>query len=569
MSLTAPTAPASTPRVALPGLLAGLMIAIGVVLRFRQFLFCRSLWLDEAMLAVSIAARSPLELLQPLEYNQNAPILFLWLTKASTVVLGVNEYALRALPQSLGILALVLLTLAAKRAFGRAAMIAGASLAALSPALIRFSNEAKPYGVDAFVTAALLLAFVARNPKSRSSALGLGIIASLGVILSHPAVFTATSVWAALTWAHRKDRSGLGRVAGSGMAWILVFAISYFAVVRPASANQLVREGYSTAFLPPTTESADLLPLMVSGTFFPAFGGDGGGMPPLTPTQATLMVAGFLVVLTLIAWRHSGALALALGGPTLLSCVSAALGLYPFGVPRLMVFQYPCLLLAVAAVIGGLWPADALPRLNRLGLTLWLLVLWPSWSNALSTFSSPFVGDNFRDAYQEYAAVQLGEPVYISAKAQPAWLFYSTNWTAETRRQQELFRRRLEFYFAAGGQGAAFENRASRGGPVSPDEGRDLVFDFRGRPEILGIYTGRQWKWPSYVSEVDPGWPEHEASRVQAAAAVVRRPCEWIVFERISELSFRPLRNALRFNYNGRTERQISYPGVSIAQICH
>ena len=554
----------------LPGLVAGLLVTVGVVLRLRQFLFCRSLWLDEAMLAVSIAARSPLELLRPLEYNQNAPILFLWLTKASTVIFGVNEYALRALPQALGALALVLIALTAAKAFGRAAMITGASLAALSPALIRFSNEAKPYGVDAFVTTAVLLAFVTRDPEfRRGSALRLGVTASVGVILSNPAVFTVTAVWAALSWAHRKDSAALRRIVWAGLVWTVVFAISYFAVVRPASANLLVREGYRTAFLPPAAKSAALLPLMISGTFVPAFDGDGGGAPSVTPIAATLMVAAFLVGLTLVAWRHSGALAIALGGGTLLSCASATLGLYPLGVPRLMVFQYPCLLLVVAGVVGGLWPAEAPSRLNRLGLTLWLLMLWPSWANAGRGFSTPFVGDDFRAAYKEYSAVQLGEPVYISAKAQPAWLFYSTNWNAETRRQRDLFGRRLAFYFAAGGQGASFENRVSRGGPVSPDEGRDLVFDFRGRPEILGIYTGRQWRWPTYVSPVDVGWPEHEGSRVRAAAAAVERSCEWIIFERISEQSFRLLRNSLRFDFNGRAQRHISYPGVSIAQICH
>lgn len=552
------------------GAVSGLLLSVGVVLRLRQFLFCRSLWLDEAMLAVSIAARSPLELLRPLEYNQNAPILFLWLTKAFTEVFGVNELALRALPQVLGALAIFFLTLAAAKAFGRAAMIAAASLAALSPALIRYSNEAKPYGTDAFVTTALLLAFAARDPGfGQRDAVRLGAFAGLGVILSNPAVFTATAVWAALLWAHRKDRPALRRIVGSGLAWLTVFSVSYIAVVRPAAANPLVREGYSTAFLPPVAKSAALLPLMISGTFLPAFVGDGGGAPSVTPTQATQMVAVFLGGLGILARLHSGGMAIALGGGTLLAAAAAALGLYPVGVPRLMVFQYPCLLMAVAGLVGTAWPAEAPPRLHRLGLTLWLLALWPAWANAAKGFSAPFVGDNFRDAYRSYLAEQLGEPVYISAKAQPAWLFYSTNWEAETRRQKELFAQRLAFYFAAGGRGASFENRVSRGGPVSPAEGRDLVFDFRGRSEILGIYTGRQWKWPGYVSPVDPGWAEHEAARVRAAANAVSRPCEWIVFERISELSFRPLRDSLRFDFNGRRQRQISYPGVSIARICH
>jgi hypothetical protein len=560
----------SDPRRDRAALMVSALVLIGLVLRLRQFIFCRSLWLDEAMLAVSIAARSPAELLQPLEYNQNAPILFLWLSKLCTWVMGVNEQALRALPQIAGGLVLVALPLAARRAFGAAAAIVCAALAALSPALIRYANEAKPYGVDAFVTAALLLAFVSghRVFAPRSAAL-LAAIASLGVLLSNPAVFTATAIWAALGWAHRGDRGALKRVALSGLSWILTFAVSYAVVVRPAAGNELVRAGYSTAFLPPSGESAERLPLMISGTFFPAFGGDGTGMPNVTPRAAGLITVAFFAGLAFLAWHGHSALAVALGGPVVLAFSAAALGLYPVGVPRLMVFQFPCVLLTVAGVIGCLWPRAATPRLNRLGLILFLLILWPSWLLAWGNFKTPFEGDNFRDAYNEYASLQLDEPVYVGAKAQPAWLFYSTNWTANTRRQRTLFADRLRFYFAAGGQGPSFENRAPRRGPIPAEEGRDLVFDFRGRKEVLGIATGRQWKWGGYVGPVDADWALHESTRLRNASIATQRPCEWIVLERMSELAYRPLRDSLRFEHNGRRERQLSYPGVTIGQICH
>ena len=571
---TPPAAPADTPilqtRFSRTGALLAIFALIGCALRLRQFLFCRSLWLDEAMLAVSIAARSPMELLRPLEYNQNAPILFLWLSKLSTAILGVNEHALRALPLISGCAAIVALAAAARKAFGDPAAVACASLAALSPALIRYSNEAKPYGIDAFVSSILLLLFVARDATfSKRRAIVFSVAAISAVILSNPSIFTLTAVWIALGWTYRHERPALVRVGKSGLLWVAAFGISYVTVVRPAAANELVRAGYSTAFLPPFADAARLLPLMVSGSFYPAFGGDGTGMPGVTGRQAAIIVSLFLSALIFLGRRHGAGVALVLGGPVTLAFAAAALGLYPVGVPRLMTFHFPGVLLTIAGLVGAAWPRNSSGRLSALGLTLWLLLLWPSWTNAASAWAKPFQGDNFRDAYNEYASLQLGEPVYISAKAQPAWIFYSTNWEPNTRRQRELFQNRMNFYFAAGGAGPSFENRASRGGPIPEAEGRDLVFDFRDRLEILGISTGRQWKWPGYVAPVDAGWPEHEAARVRAAAAVAKRSCEWIIFERISELSYRPLRDSLRFDHGGRRERQLSYPGVTIAQLCH
>jgi hypothetical protein len=61
-----------------------------------QFFAARSLWLDESMLALNIASRPLGELLRPLDYNQVAPPLFLWLSRLSIRLAGTNEMALRA-----------------------------------------------------------------------------------------------------------------------------------------------------------------------------------------------------------------------------------------------------------------------------------------------------------------------------------------------------------------------------------------------------------------------------------------------------------------------------------------
>ncbi|MBK8875589.1 MAG: hypothetical protein IPN13_17395 [Bacteroidetes bacterium] len=56
-------------------------IVVGVGLSILNFMNFRSLWLDEAMLALNIVNKSAMELLQPLDYNQVAPIGFLLIEK--------------------------------------------------------------------------------------------------------------------------------------------------------------------------------------------------------------------------------------------------------------------------------------------------------------------------------------------------------------------------------------------------------------------------------------------------------------------------------------------------------
>ncbi|HET9914043.1 MAG TPA: hypothetical protein VFQ13_19270, partial [Anaerolineales bacterium] len=68
----------------------------GILLRVRQFLTGRSLWVDEAMLALNIVHRNFGGLLQqPMEYGQSSPIGYVFSVKIFNLLLGDSEYALR------------------------------------------------------------------------------------------------------------------------------------------------------------------------------------------------------------------------------------------------------------------------------------------------------------------------------------------------------------------------------------------------------------------------------------------------------------------------------------------
>src|SRR5215207_11463259 len=77
---------------------AVILIVLGGLLRLRQYLTGRSLWSDEAMLALNIVNRNVSGLFKPLDYDQGAPIGFLLVEKISHLLFGRNEYSLRLFP---------------------------------------------------------------------------------------------------------------------------------------------------------------------------------------------------------------------------------------------------------------------------------------------------------------------------------------------------------------------------------------------------------------------------------------------------------------------------------------
>ena len=134
------------------------LVSAGLILRLLQLFNGRSLWKDEASLAVSIVERSLVQLVKtPLEYNQVAPPLYLMLAKLSTLLLGSSEFALR-LPSFLcSAASLLLFVVLARQVAEGAAFYAALAMFAFSPLLIEYAGEAKPYSADALGALAVVL----------------------------------------------------------------------------------------------------------------------------------------------------------------------------------------------------------------------------------------------------------------------------------------------------------------------------------------------------------------------------------------------------------------------------
>ena len=135
------------------------IIGFGILVRLVQYVFNRSLWNDEAALALNIINRSYLELLQPLDYNQGAPIGFLMVEKLAVQVFGNNEYALRLFPFLAAIASLfVFYKLAKKCLQSRQAAIIALTLFSTVHIWLQFATETKQYSSD--VAIAVILYFI-------------------------------------------------------------------------------------------------------------------------------------------------------------------------------------------------------------------------------------------------------------------------------------------------------------------------------------------------------------------------------------------------------------------------
>lgn len=139
--------------------LVGVLILLGIVVRYIQFTSDRPLWVDEAMLTVNILNRSYRELLIPLDYEQQAPIGFLLVEKWLTNHFGIGERILRLFPFVASIGSLVLMAILSIEVLPYTFSLISLLLFVLSAPLIYYASEVKPYALD--LTVGLMLTVIA------------------------------------------------------------------------------------------------------------------------------------------------------------------------------------------------------------------------------------------------------------------------------------------------------------------------------------------------------------------------------------------------------------------------
>lgn len=424
--------------------LAILALLIGALFRILQYLGNRSLWQDEALVLPWFLNPGFAELLNPFVLRP-LPAGFLVFEKLLARTFGDWELVLRLVPLLGGLAVLAFCYGLARATLAEHAVPVAVAVVALSPFLIYYASELKPYSTDAAATSGVvwLAAHLRHRQITWWRAAAWAAATLLAIWISLTAVFAICG--SALVLLAARLRAG-ERLATWRLLWASVpagtlFMLPYLAgVLQPAGAAPAAADapGYmqsfwESGFMPlPPTRAADWLwfPRTALRVFQDPLGllHGGTGFGPLA--LALLALAVFAIGVFSVG-RWNAALLLA---PVALTLLASGLGRYPFGADwntggRVILFLVPCFLLVMAGGLAQLH--EWLPaRLRVLWLLPVALLLLPPLAQAATTV--PY-GRGELKPLLEYVADnrQPGDRLYVHYDALPAFRYYSERYGIE------------------------------------------------------------------------------------------------------------------------------------------
>lgn len=394
-----------------PITLGWFLIILGIILRLRQYLFNRSLWADEGSLAFNLANRSFFGLTQPLDYEQGAPLGFLFIEKLFVVLLGNRDQIMRLFPLLSGLVAIYFFYRIARDHI-QGGMLA-TFLFAVSSSMVYFSSELKQYSSDVMI--AVLLVFLAlrclKEGVQTREFLLLGISGAVAIWISHPSAFILAGIGltlfvAALT---RNPRVPVLWLVGLGGLWLLSFGVEYFFSLRYLIADDYLQGFWQKAFMPlPPWENRDWFVRTYYSVLLTSFNRTDliliRGIPLLV----------FIGALSLLYRERN--IAILILSPFFLALFASALQKYPFK-DRFVLFLVPFLFLLIAEGLGQIyltiarwqpWVARGAYALLVVGLFLQPTLL------TFDTFVRPYNGSDIRPVIEYVAENRSGdETIYV------------------------------------------------------------------------------------------------------------------------------------------------------------
>lgn len=502
------------------GLVVAGVLAGGAIVRVADLVRARSLWADEAMLALNVVGHGPLEILGHVDLLQVAPPLFITLQQLSAALLGVNEPAMRLVPMLAGLLASVFSWPVARRVVGRPAAVIVVGLVALSATLVAYSNEAKPYTVDAMASVLLLLLTLraGEQPQSLARATALALFLALGPLLSFPVAFVGAGSVLAMTLLMLGGRLVFRRVLVFAVAWVAGSLVSLAMQQDPATKAAMAVYWQGSFF--------DFGDLRFAWAFWRdlAFTALVGGAR-LTTADVIERSSGLIgLVLSAIGAvslyrRDRGMLAVVIA-PLGAALVTSAIGYYPLSL-RLWLWAAPLVMLLLVAGIRSV--ANRLPvKAPVFLLAIAALLVFPSARRDIYYLRHPVIGPE--DAKAVVAALSerrtREDALYVPARSASAWLFYTFPWSEADPDQSAWLH---EYLALASPGGPSF---IAGPAPATLDAEQDRLL--RSAPPedaILGVASGHMIApRRGSIADPDPNWTRIDLRRIRSTG----KRCTWV-----------------------------------------
>lgn len=403
-------------KTSLPGKLFTSFILLGILLALINFLNNRSLWLDEAFLALNIVNKPVHELLAPLDHNQVAPIGFLVIEKFFAALFGNTDWSMRVLPMvaflaSIPLIASIVSQLTANKKVG----LFSAAWFSLSYWSIYFSSEVKQYMSDVFICLTitfLVLSFL----EKRKGYYGLILAGVLSVWFSNIAVILLFSGGLLLLYNAVKtpDQLLFKTILLLG-CWVFSFGVYYFFFIHdhPSEKYMLAYWEKSGAFFPQDVFSSLFYSSLLKKTsaYFSLLGAGKFGLATLPFLIAGLIHLGKKKLILLFAL------------PVIIHLALAYLKMYPFSL-RLILYLQPLLILVITVGVYRIFSTKALRPLQTIALS-GILVLNLSLI-ALRGF--PIEREEIKKSISHLnKKASPTDQLFIYSSASMAFLFYESN----------------------------------------------------------------------------------------------------------------------------------------------
>jgi mannosyltransferase len=199
---------------------------IGATLRFST-LGLQSYWYDEAV-TVGLVSSRPYSMLHSLPGSESTPPLYYGVAWLWARVFGTTEVGLRSLSALCGTLAIPLAYVAGKELVSRPAGALTAALAAVSPFLIWYSQEARAYALFVLLAAGSFALFLrAWSSPSRKRCGWWAIVSALALWTQYFAFFLVAAEVLLLLWRRATRQPARLPVVGVGLAAVAIAPLAY------------------------------------------------------------------------------------------------------------------------------------------------------------------------------------------------------------------------------------------------------------------------------------------------------------------------------------------------------
>ncbi|EMR04738.1 glycosyltransferase family 39 protein [Cesiribacter andamanensis] len=434
----------STRQDALLWTLVWAVLGAGVFLRLFHYFDNRSLWVDEIYLMTSVLKMGFLELTTPaLDYQQKAPIGFLWLVKASALLFGIGEKSLRLVPLLAGLASLIVFLPVARFFLKPLGVLVAMGVLAFAPPLVYHAVEAKQYGMEMFTTILSLYLYTVYHKRfDYRSLLMWGFWGALILWFSYASIFVLVGIagGVSLYFLIKKQWTPLLRSMIPFSLWAVSFLLNYFLFTHKHAEQEWlvawfrVREGffpipfYSLAGIKWIFQSLYRTleyPLGVMWNAEPFNTIENG--PIRVMLKMPLFMFGFWALGLLYFMRRNLKVFFILLFPLLLTLAATLLEFYPY-YERLLVFLAPLPILLIAKGCERFTSFFAKGAKWRYIFPL-IVLFWPMWSSAKQLVNPKLFGDykysNYREAllyvHEHY---QEGDIVYVYWNIEHAYHYY-------------------------------------------------------------------------------------------------------------------------------------------------